>query len=535
MKLVKFWIEDFLVLKNLTINFGSPDEPSTLANKDRAYALDFLVGVNGTGKSTVLRLLTMIFKALENRTMHEIRTCFELEYLLRKGEAEQKIVIKHTRADEKWDTEILQNAERLTVFDEKILPERLVILTTGDEIAWQQIIESDTSIASQDNSALSLGQAERDLAELPGYIEKPPPEEEVMQDTPSSRLLLVERAHRAVVTLCGLLSHYTAQTPEQTARGPLEMVLAESRLVGLVGFSLRCRVYSELTDKNQQNIVASLRKYASYVIQQGADQLLVFLCVDDPARLAKQIEQDENLGITLNLYAKLYPLAQPDEYGNRVLQAVNIFLQKQVLTNEVEAAEGAETEAVPKQLPPLHLFDWLSDGEQSFLSRMALLSLLTTPNILVLLDEPEVHFNDYWKRRIVNLLDSVMKHSPIHALITTHSSITLTDVPREDVLILERDQIYTTDQSKSPTIQTFAADPSDIIVHVFGAPHATGQYSVSSVIDYIRQIEDNAQVIKTRTDEIDKLEKSLGDVAPGYWRFRLREQLYRLDPTRRVQ
>src|SRR5690606_11404497 len=130
--------------------------------------------------------------------------------------------------------------------------------------------------------------------------------------------------------------------------------------------------------------------------------------------------------------------------------------------------------------PMLQLYDWLSDGEQSFLGRMALFALFRAPNMLIMLDEPEVHFNDIWKREIVNMLDQIMSGQASHAVITTHSSIALTDVRREDILVLHRKGQLATDQViiTEPSINTLGADPSDILVHVFRSHSASGERSV---------------------------------------------------------
>jgi hypothetical protein len=51
-------------------------------------------------------------------------------------------------------------------------------------------------------------------------------------------------------------------------------------------------------------------------------------------------------------------------------------------------------------------YDQLSDGEQMLLGRMGMISLLSGQDgSLMLLDEPETHFNDVWKREIVEMLD----------------------------------------------------------------------------------------------------------------------------------
>ncbi len=48
----------------------------------------------------------------------------------------------------------------------------------------------------------------------------------------------------------------------------------------------------------------------------------------------------------------------------------------------------------PRSAPPLLMLASLSDGERSFLGRMCLFCMLRGQEALVLLDEPEVHFND---------------------------------------------------------------------------------------------------------------------------------------------
>ena len=54
---------------------------------------------------------------------------------------------------------------------------------------------------------------------------------------------------------------------------------------------------------------------------------------------------------------------------------------------------------------------FLSDGENGFMSRYALLFLIsktTNEKFLILLDEPETHFNEHWKRYFLKLLCDVL-------------------------------------------------------------------------------------------------------------------------------
>src|SRR5690606_29044885 len=114
----------------------------------------------------------------------------------------------------------------------------------------------------------------------------------------------------------------------------------------------------------------------------------------------------------------------------------------------------------------LLLFEWMSDGERSFLGRMAMLAMLQTENSLILLDEPEVHFNDYWKREIVKLIDMVMQSHANHLLIVSHSSIGLSDVTDAQVSVMKRgDDGFAI--VHPPTVRTFGTDPSEIMIVVF--------------------------------------------------------------------
>lgn len=526
MKLIRFHIGDYLVLRDLKIDFGDLTPRSHLTEQPRQYAIDFLVGVNGTGKSTVLRLLGAIFKALESSTLDDIKTGFLLEYLLRSegDSAENRIIIEHQKDPESgvWQTQFMRNSEPLDAFDENLLPHRVVVLTTGSEDHWLSLQTDRDRRNTQDQTALGLSVAERYQAELPGFLPRP----EAQEETPAAqlrRLIFMRQRHLPLVTLCGLISNYGVT---EKRKQPLYHILEETNIRSLAGFSLRCRLYEELSSDSARQTVAALRSLATRTVRQGPDLLLVFLNkTDNPSSMVGQILQHESLGRGLALFEQLYPLTEPDEFGNQVLQDVDIFLQL-YLPLAKPGQDNATDNVDPAVKPPLHLLKWFSDGEQTFLGRMALLSILDRANTLALLDEPEVHFNDYWKRRIVKLLNSVMREHEVHALITTHSSIALTDVSKDDVIRLERDGVYTSNTPPVP-IQTFGADPSDIIVHVFNAPHATGQYSVDEILDLLRQSEE-AQNARARQQEIEKLTGKMEGIAPGYFRFRVREQIHRL-------
>jgi ABC-type multidrug transport system ATPase subunit len=122
------------------------------------------------------------------------------------------------------------------------------------------------------------------------------------------------------------------------------------------------------------------------------------------------------------------------------------------------------------------LFDWLSDGERVYLGRMALLHLLEKQDdSLIILDEPETHFNDAWKRVVTDIIDQSLKDCSSEVVLATHSSIALTDVFDSEMTVLHKDVRDGVITASGPSIRTFGASPNEILRDIFQAPESTGQ------------------------------------------------------------
>ncbi len=165
------------------------------------------------------------------------------------------------------------------------------------------------------------------------------------------------------------------------------------------------------------------------------------------------------------------------------------------------------------------LFDELSDGEQVYLGRMALFHLMEGQNdTLILLDEPEVHFNDKWKREIVDIIDSVLKDTANDILIATHSSIALTDVFNEEIILFDKED--GSSRVRPIRSSTFGADPSEVMIRLFGVPDSIGKRALEWLDKQLAH--DWSQA------EIGELEKLIKRVGPGFHRSELRAILRRL-------
>lgn len=121
-------------------------------------------------------------------------------------------------------------------------------------------------------------------------------------------------------------------------------------------------------------------------------------------------------------------------------------------------------------------YEELSDGEQMFMGRMALLHLLSgRQDSLLLLDEPETHFNDLWKRDVISVIDDALAYTSADVLIATHAALMLTDALKEELVVLER---------KTPMDDAGPSESGvrilDAQTHTFGA---TGDHPLRDIFD----------------------------------------------------
>ncbi|GHO96276.1 hypothetical protein KSF_063240 [Reticulibacter mediterranei] len=557
MRLRKIKIKEYRTLKNFTLDcIGGAEE-----TKD--YTLHLIVGVNGTGKSTLLRLLARLFLQLKNEQQRNPPFGFVVSYQLKQNDEEK--VISITNLDEEGNH--ISGSEGLYIRRETIaqyetgdhesyvpfdatqhtndLPPRIIAFTTGNEEEWIEALQFEDQSDNGDDEELQFPDPEQPgyqdalkewyLQELPGT----PIEDEKADDTQKTEEIRTDHFYFLsaeqipLVALCGMLVDMKdASTTESSSQWRyLSNIMQESRIKALNGFSLRLRMNKEALLEPDKGFIQELLKLATHTIQIGSDYLLVF------DLLAKKTLPNDLLALRggggFLFFSSLARLAQAREQNEQLLQEVNLFLER-----SQEQEERDELGASVEQ-PPLHLFTWLSDGEQSFLGRLCLMPLLRESEALILLDEPEVHFNDYWKQQLVFMLDESLtipqdrpKPQPCHALMTTHSSITLTDVVNTNILILKRRNGYTYETIPT-SLETLGADPSDIIVSVFGARHAAGANGVNRIkqkLESIRKIASEWQQLPSNIKnqcikDLENLEKQVG---PGYWRFLILRQIHDL-------
>jgi predicted ATPase len=199
-----------------------------------------------------------------------------------------------------------------------------------------------------------------------------------------------------------------------------------------------------------------------------------------------------------------------------LLKDVDLTVQR---IRKVIAADGEPDDRI-------HSYDSFSDGERMLLGRVAFLLLLRQQNnTLLLLDEPETHFNDAWKRQLIDMVDgALLKDTSAQVLISTHTSLALTDVFSCEITRFVKEEGVT--RSKPVAHPTFGADPGRLLLHVFGAPDVIGARAAEFLREKLRKVEWSAE-------EREKLRELVDEIGSGWPRAKLVELLDELDGNQR--
>lgn len=164
---------------------------------------------------------------------------------------------------------------------------------------------------------------------------------------------------------------------------------------------------------------------------------------------------------------------------------------------------------------------FLSDGEHGFFTRFALLMLLKEENLnydkhyLILLDEPETHFNENWKTSFLNLLCKVFENAKHDIFIATHSAMLVTDAKEDEIHRLEN---LSSGIIHYPVpIKTYGANIIDIGRALFKMESDIGE-----------RVKNDIQRAMENNDE-ENLENLLKQVGPGEWRWKIRTKLNQIE------
>lgn len=404
--------------------------------------------------------------------------------------------------------QLQQDPERLQEVYEKLLSNRMLLKEPLDEAYFRM----ETQHLRYAGITLALRQAAKELGDL---------NEENQRETLRKKIILENKFRIAAKDARRVLNqvdwfwpthlsltYYDENdrvTPQQHQELLCLVALADEVISQPLGryraiFSLGPSDRISLTEKLQDAFpLGSPSKEIEHIAQR----------VDNSKTMAEAIlrilSTDENIDSTLlDVFNRLR-----DWERTGLLEDITLTIKR---LHQAESTDGEPDDIIIT-------YDQLSDGEQMFLGRMGLLFLLRGQDgSLLLLDEPETHFNDVWKREIVDMVDlSVLKSTKVNVIISTHTSIALTDAFAAEVTVLDKTDEGITARSVAGGL--FGTDPGEVNMNLFRADSSIGRRSEELL----------AKLLKTewkgREDELAEILDILGS---SFHRAELRAILKRL-------
>ena len=593
MKLRYLHLGNYPPIKDMAVSFasGSPLQ--------RECAIRFVVGVNGSGKSNVLRAVAEVFLALSEQRVPQFPVSLIYELGVRGTASHRTLALdcpgnrfdaslwvseRFTWPDdadaEAFEAALLnlrENTEppvhgftalippgdwpsRSATPPQMALPNAVLAYTTGAMQPWQTLwyrsqdsdnVElvsqgEDYDLSAERPAGWSVAQelATQSASDTPSIV--PGDGDWASETTPSiqnlfRRPILLTQALLKCALLAVALPQAIMDTtdhpqlPEIIALlkrdnnlTPLQELLQRGGWHHLVSVAFRSRLQPKAWPRHLRETAHDWLMCAGEVIAEPhppeAHRTLYFDLKGDFSGYAETLTANDNLQISTTQGEALWALLGGHEATAFELFTKLVELHHAGLFDDVELrlrrhAKPDETSDSDERENDIGIlrFEELSDGEQMVLSRMALFHLLAgQQDALLLLDEPETHFNDKWKREIVDIIDSAIGKTANDVLISTHSAIVLSDVFNDEIVMVQK----TADGStiRSVTEQTFATDPSALMMTVFEADDSIGKRAQEFIEDKLRKATGTAA-------DIHQLEQLIARMGSGFYRSELRTLL----------
>jgi len=570
MKLLKLEIGDLPKEKQFrSLHAGFKVEFHSLDTKGinamESFSPFCFAGLNGSGKSNVLEALAAIFYHLEScvakfkpktfATHFRSNECnpvaFTLEYLIGQHNSKpyalayfDKIIIKKVkdRAPLMWrqNYPFTKEQELIPVSLEPKADLREPQTAEGKEYLPQIIV----GYSSGENEILSLPFRKSRLINFDKYREDYV--KGYKYEEPENSLIYIDAEMSQAVLLACLLYE-----DEETLK-PLRKELG---IVGLRSFRMNIKInpsYNSETKKldvllhHIKDILEDLKRCATswnlftetFNGSHGGtfkSNLIIDFFVDEHT---KKIFRD-----TFSTSFDLFRFLQ-------VLYELNAISVSETTKEDVYSSKGFYTDwKIPKEVPDRNVFYFedyyilkqiegepepkplllreFSDGEHQFLHTMGICLMLKNRKSILLLDEPETHFNPSWRAKFIKILDDSIKagnnkefpngsfnvHSLKDILLTSHSPFIISDCLPDNVLFFSRNEQTKLVEAKKASelgLKTYGSSVDYILKNFF----KTNLISNKS-FEELKEIIDNGTI-----DELRKAVEDFGESSEKQFLFR---------------
>lgn len=156
----------------------------------------------------------------------------------------------------------------------------------------------------------------------------------------------------------------------------------------------------------------------------------------------------------------------------------------------------------------------LSDGEQQFLHTLGICLMLQKKRTLLLLDEPETHFNPDWRSKFIDILRRTLEASNDNFMykdivLTSHSPFIISDCFPDKVIVFEKDKQPASAYIKN--FRTFGTSVDIIMENIFKRNNTIGDFSAKIIYDIEEEIKRKRKLSEEQVIEYKRRTSGLGD------------------------
>lgn len=501
------------------INFHSLNDKKSM-EQFRPFCF---AGLNGSGKSNVLEALSSIFYHLEicvarylpesikDSNNFQRNVCspdaFTLEYLI--GEPNIGSEYHYENFQKVIIYKVVNSEPRMFIqsfpFDNKNLNlEEISLIPSVNRNSAAEgkryLPDHVVGYSSGENEILSLPFIKSRLVHLDEYKQATKDNYEEYSEPENSLIYIDNNMSQAVLLSCLLFED------EDT----LKPIRKQARILGLRSFRMTINLYQfEFQNKNENILnllerplkqIEKLKNCASF-FYHSRDVLILDFFIDENQPISEmKTAFRENFNSSFELFQLFRLLYELNSHFIDEETKEDVYQSKGFYT-DVKLPEGSkvffhfEEYFITKKIKGTGeikdlLLREFSDGEHQFLHTVGICLLLKDRRALLLLDEPETHFNPSWRAKFVKILnDSITlctakTHTNVHSLkdilLTSHSPFIISDCLPDNVVFFDRDKKTKLVQAKKASelgINTYGTSVEIILNELFGYDQSIGDLS----------------------------------------------------------
>lgn len=537
-------------IRHFTINspFRSLPSPFILQFRQNNYYPDdnkepiCMVGLNGSGKSNSLELLSELFYYLELQTIVTDKALKDLNDRY----ADLDFELSYEISNYKWKNTLNKSRESLPFVESAIIMVwcskkanealHLEIRDKEDTTSialptylWREILPNKViGYSSGQNELISNPFIKLDYHYFDEFV-KSTSEKNYETNTEVNRMFFMDYESNELIVLANFLFDESVH-PRKKDKADVSSKLA---IEGLHSFSLRIqfRNYAgkSIAFPSELNLaIDNLKKCATAWNDNES-------MIKDPVYRVIELSYYVDTAVKKafrNLFKTAYELFRV----LYLLRLMNIHSISPSARNRIkDAPQGANlSDWIPRPemdklvfkvhsicfrkknvVKPVQ-YKQLSDGEHQLLHIMGTLNIMKENDVLFLLDEPETHFNPEWRAKMVRLMMETNQDEDLEQdhFITSHSPFIISDCKPTNVYLFHRkDGKLKVQTAHERRLNTFGTSVNILTEEVFNKNESQGEYA-GIVIDELmnRKYKTLEDINKAKEDARmlgDSVEKTL--------------------------